>query len=110
MQIPLQISFHGVQHSDALDKLIREKARGLERYYDHVTNCRVVLEIDGRHQQHGRQFMARIELKVPGSTIAVTDQHHEDPQVALRDAFDAVRRKLEDYARVQRGDVKRHPA
>jgi len=28
----------------------------------------------------------------------------------LRDAFRAMRRKLEDYARTQRGDVKRHTA
>jgi hypothetical protein len=28
--------------------------------------------------------------------------------VALRDAFDAARRKLEDFAREQRGDVKHH--
>ena len=52
----------------------------------------------------------RIDLKVPGGEIAVTHEHDEDLQIALRDAFDAARRRLEDYARVQRGDVKHHPA
>jgi len=49
-----------------------------------------------------------IREKVPGSEIAVTREHDEDVQVALRDAFDAARRQLEDYAREKRGDVKRH--
>jgi ribosomal subunit interface protein len=109
MQIPLQISLHGVAHSDALYDAIRTKAEKLERYYERVMSCRVVLELDARHKQHGKQFVVRIDLKVPGGEIVVTHEHDEDLNIALRDAFDAARRRLEDYARVQRGDVKRHP-
>lgn len=76
MQIPLQISFHGIAHSDALYEAIREKA-----------SCRVVLELIGRHRRKGKQYAVRIDLKVP-----------------LRDAFDAAGRRIEDYARIQRGD------
>jgi len=108
MEIPLQISFHGVQHSDALSDTIRQKARGLERYYDRIMSCRVVLELAGRHPHQGKEFVAKIDLKVPGSEIVVTHQHAEDPQVALHQAFDAVRRRLEDFARKQRGDTKKH--
>jgi len=110
METPLQISFHGIQHSDALYNSIRDKADGLERYYDRITRCRVVLEMAGRHRHQGKQFVVRVDLKVPGSEIIVTHQHDEDLQIALRDAFDAARRRLEDFARTQRGDVKRHPA
>ena len=108
MQIPLQISFHGIQHSDALRDAIREKAEKLDHYYSHIMGCRVVLELAGRHKRHGRQFVARVDLTVPGGEIVITKEHDEDPQVALRDAFDAARRQLEDYARKQRGDVKHH--
>ena len=108
MQIPLQISLHGIEHSDALYNAIREKAEKLERYYERIMSCRVVLELAARHQRKGTQYTARIDLKVPGGEIAVTHAHDEDLQVALRDAFDAARRRLEDYARTQRGDVKRH--
>jgi len=73
-------------------------------------SCRVVLELDARHKRHGKQFVVRIDLKVPGGEIAVTHEHDEELEIALRDAFDAARRRLEDYARVQRGDVKHHPA
>jgi ribosomal subunit interface protein len=109
MEIPLQISLHGIEHSDALYNAIREKAEKLERYYDHIMSCRVVLELAGRHKRHGKQFSVRVDLKVPGGELAVTREHDEDVQVAIRDAFDAARRQLEDYARGQRGDVKRHP-
>lgn len=110
MQIPLQISLHGIEHSNALYTAIQEKAAKLDRYYDRIMSCRVVLELDARHRHQGRQFTVRIDLKVPGGEIAVTHEHGEDMQIALRNAFDAARRRLEDYARGQRGDVKRHAA
>src|SRR5512134_1458650 len=108
MQIPLQISLHGIARSNALYNAIREKADKLERYYDRIMSCRVVLELAGRHKRKGKEFSVRIDLKVPGGELAITREHDEDLQVALRDAFDAARRRLEDYARDQRGDVKRH--
>lgn len=108
MQIPLQISLHGLPHSEALDKAIREKAAKLDHFYGHVMSCRVAVEMVAKHKTHGRPYGVRIDLKVPGGEIAVTHAHDEDLQVALRDAFDAARRKLEDYARTQRGDVKQH--
>ena len=104
MQIPLQISLHGVEHSNALYDAIRQKAEKLERYYDRIVSCRVVLELPARHRRKGKQYAVRIDLKVPGGEIAVTHEHDEDFQIALRDAFDAARRRLEDYARGQRGD------
>jgi len=110
MDIPLQISLHGIAHSDALNNAIRKKAGKLERFYSHIVSCRVVLELAARHQRKGREYRAHIDLKVPGGEIAVTHARDEDVQVALRDAFDAARRRLEDYARVQRGDVEDHPA
>jgi ribosomal subunit interface protein len=109
MRIPLQISFQGMARSDALHAAVQEKAQKLEHFYDRIMSCRVVLAADGRHRRHGRQYRVHIDLKVPGGEIAVTHEHHEDVQVALREAFDAARRRLEDYARGRRGDVKRHP-
>lgn len=108
MQIPLQISLHGIEHSDALYNAIRDKAEKLDRYHDRIMSCRVVLALEARHKHHGRRFTARIDLKVPGAEIAINRESDEDLQVALREAFDAARRKLEDHAREQRGDVKQH--
>ncbi|HYL25321.1 MAG TPA: HPF/RaiA family ribosome-associated protein [Burkholderiales bacterium] len=108
MQLPLQITFRNLAHSDTLEQLIRERAGKLQHFHPHLVSCRVAVELAGRHQQQGKQFVVRVDLKVPGAEIAVDRQHDEDPRVAVRDAFDAARRKLEDELRLLRGDVKRH--
>ena len=97
-----------IQHSDALYNAIREKAGKLEHVYDRIISCRVRLELAARHKRNGRQFTVRVDLKVPGGEIAATHEHDEDLAVALRDAFDAARRQLEEYVDKQRGDVKHH--
>jgi ribosome-associated translation inhibitor RaiA len=109
MQLPVQITLRGLGHSPALEKAVRERADSLDRFHNGIVSCRVVVEAAGRHQAKGRQFSVKVDLKVPGGEIAVTHEHDEDVLVAVRDAFDAARRKLEDYVRVQRGDVKSHP-
>ena len=108
MQLPLQISYRNMESSAAIDTLVREKAGKLEQFHSRIVSCRVVIEQPARHQQQGKQFVVHIDLKVPGGEIAVNRDHHEDVYVALRDAFDAARRKLEDFVREQRGDVKHH--
>jgi len=108
MKLPLQISFHGIDHSDALYNAIRERAEKLDHYYPHIMSCRVVLELSARHKRQGKQYTVHIDLKVPGGEVVVNKEHDEDLQIALRDAFDAARRRLEDVVREQRGDVKRH--
>ena len=58
MQTPLQISFHGIGHSDALYNAIREKAAKLEHYFDRIVSCRVVLELGARHKRKGKKYTA----------------------------------------------------
>jgi len=108
MQIPLQITVRGIEHSDALETHIRDKANKLEEFFDHITSCRVVVEVPHKHHHQGKQFNVRLDIGVPGSEIVVNRDHAEDVYVALRDAFDAAKRQLEDYARKIRGDVKTH--
>ena len=68
----------------------------------------MVVEVPHKHHHQGQQFNVRIDIGVPGSEIVVNRDHAEDIYVALRDAFDAAKRQLEDYARKIRGDVKTH--
>lgn len=108
MQVPLQVTYRGMERSDALDARIRDKAAKLEGFHPHLISCRVVVEERHRHQHQGRQFTLSVEARVPGHEVLVNRDHHEDVFVAVRDAFDAAARKLEDIARLQRGDVKTH--
>lgn len=108
MELPLQISFRGIGASEALRADIHERALRLERHGDSLQRCRVVVELSGKHKRHGRQFTVHIELKVRHGDIAVSRQHDEDIHIALRDAFEAAQRQLDDHLRAQRGEVKAH--
>jgi ribosomal subunit interface protein len=108
MQIPLQITIRGIEHSDALETHIRNKADKLDEFFDHIMSCRVVVEVPHKHHHQGKQFNVRLDIGVPGSEIVVNRDHAEDVYVALRDAFDAAKRQVEDYVRKIRGDIKTH--
>jgi ribosomal subunit interface protein len=115
MEVPLQITFRDMAPSPAVEARIREKAAKLERYFDRITSCRVVIEARNRHQRQGKLYNVRIDLHVPGETVMVDhtgrgNHAHEDIYVAIRDAFDAAARRLEDHARRVRGEVKTHDA
>jgi ribosomal subunit interface protein len=113
MQLPLQVSFRHVEHSEAIENIVREKAATLDKFASDIMSCRVMVERAGKHHQRGNLYEVRIDLTVPGEEIVVTrepSQHTEykDIHVALRDAFDSARRQLEDHVRRQRGNVKVH--
>lgn len=114
MQLPLQITFRDMEHSDAVEAAIREKAAKLEQFYDQIMSCRVVVEAPHAHQHKGRLFQIRIDLTVPEGELLVNHEHHhqdhshEDVYVALRDAFNAMQRQLQDHVRQRRGKIKQH--
>lgn len=110
MQVPLKITMRHMPQSEALETAIRRKAGKLEVFHPNVTGCHVVVEEQRRHHQQGRWFNVRLEVRLPGHEIVVNREHDEDPSVALRDAFDAAARQVEDVARMHRGDVKQHAA
>ena len=108
MQRPVQITFRDVTHSDALEAHIRDKVAKMEEFYPQITGCNVAVEMPAKHKHQGKLFNVRIDVRVPGSELVVNRDLHEDVYVALRDAFDAAKRQLEEYGRKQRGDVKHH--
>ena len=110
---PLQISFRGFAHSDAVEASIRERAERLARFYDRIMMCRVIVETPHAHHRKGKLYHVRIDLTVPGAEMVVgrdpaAHHAHEDIYVAFRDAFDAMRRQLEDHVRRARGNIKNH--
>jgi ribosomal subunit interface protein len=108
MQVPLQITMLGIERSDLLEADIRERVAKLERFHPKVMSCRVAVERTRKHHQQGQHFTVRIDVRVPGDEVVVTRDHDEDIHVALRDAFDSTRRRLEEGIREKRGEVKTH--
>jgi ribosome-associated translation inhibitor RaiA/cold shock CspA family protein len=112
MQEPLQIAFHNMDRSDAIDARVRERVAKLERLHDGIISCRIV--IDAPHRQpHKGSLGITISIGVPGKEIAVKREQklHESDQHAtwvINEAFDAAERQLDDYARIRRRDVKVH--
>lgn len=113
MKLPVQITFRNMDPSEMTEGNIRERVDKLEQFYDQIMGCRVMVEAQHRHHHQGNLYHVRIDLTVPGQELVVSrnagkDHAHEDVYVAIRDAFDAARRQLEDHARQQRLQVKTH--
>jgi ribosome-associated translation inhibitor RaiA len=113
MKIPLQVTFRDFEPSPAIKSAVRRRTLWLERFYPHITGCRVAIDAPHKHSRQGRQYRVRVDVTVPGAELVANRQSardgaHEDLYVALRDAFRATRRELQDYARRRRGKVKRH--
>ena len=137
MEIPLKITFRDMPPSPAIEANVREKAAKFDELYDRVMRCHVIIEAPHRHHHKGKAYQVRIHLTVPGSELVINrapkrldaaktarleeaekelvESHelgkhaaHEDVYVAIRDAFNAAGRKLQDHARRRRGKVKVH--
>jgi ribosomal subunit interface protein len=113
VKIPLQITFSNMTPSEAIRARIEELAAKLDRFHARIMSCRVVVRAPNRRQRTGRLYHVNIDLKLPGHEIAINrdppqDHSHEDVYVAIRDAFNALVRRIEDATRERRGDIKTH--
>ena len=108
MEIPVSITARHLALPASIEALIHERAHKLETFYGRMVRCQVTVEGPGRHHRTGGPFHVKIHMSVPGGELAVDRQTGEHLGAAIRDAFDAARRQLEDYARRQRGNVKLH--
>jgi ribosomal subunit interface protein len=121
MTTALDVHFHGLEKSEAVENKIKEKVAKLKRHFDRMTACRVVLEAPHRNTAKAKAFSVKIEISVPsGKPIIIVHERegahaHEDLNLAIRDAFEAATRrvdevgaKLADRAKSERG--RRRPA
>lgn len=111
MNFPLQIQFRDMEESDFISNAIWDHAEKLRQFNDRITYCHVIVSSPHHHRRKGKIYHVQIRLNIPGGDIFVTtepekDGAHEDVYVTLRDAFDAVKRRMEDSIRRRRGNVK----
>jgi cold shock CspA family protein len=131
-RLPTQITFRHLTPSETLEADIHERVAKLEQAYAGIMGCRVLVELPHRHRQAGKRFHVRVEVTVPGGDPIIVSQdpsrleplkdaeeaahrkdsdvvaEHRDAHVAVHAAFAAARRRLQDFARVQRKAVKAH--
>ncbi len=131
MQTTPSVVLRGMSPSAVLDADIRQRLARLERFYPSIVSARVLVELRSRHRQDGNRIHVRVELAVPGQDVIVShdaslrpalrargdgakrkqdevDPGHRHAKVAVREAFEVARRRLQDHARRQRGAVKTH--
>lgn len=131
MTLPLQITFRNMASSEAVKGWIRREAEKLSEFHGKITGCRVVVEVPNRRRKAGNLYHVRVDLTVPGGEMVVkrqpglrllpgrTDRHraakslevkapHKDLRQAINDAFGAMKRRLQDFARRRRREVKTH--
>lgn len=105
---PVKIVIRDMPSSPALEDHIRKKAQKLAQYYHRINTVQVVVDVPQKHKRQGKLFNVRIDLTVPGKELVANRKLDEDVYIAIRDAFAALIRQLECYARKRRGDVKAH--
>jgi ribosome-associated translation inhibitor RaiA len=131
MRWPLQITYRGVTQTAEIEEWIRDEAEKLDTFYNHVMACRVVVEVPHRHHRRGESYHIRIGVRVPGGEVTVNrepslgseirrlgepaatkqlelEATQRNLQSAIKSAFRTVERRLQDFARCQRGDIKLH--
>ncbi len=108
MQFTLHLSPKDLHLDRATVEHIQDKAAKLATFYPRILKCRVVLEGPVHHHRKGGPYIARIDLTVPGAELVVNHHATTDLRQAIRETFEAARRRLEDYGQYRRGEVKKH--
>ena len=104
MTVPLEIHFHGLDKSAAIETRIREKFAKLERHFHRMSSCRVVLEAPHRNPAKAKVFHVRIEISIPGGKPIIINHEregahaNEDLALTIRDAFDAALRQVDEVS------------
>jgi len=131
MTLALQVTFRNMKHSTEVEDWVRAEAEKLETFCHRIIGCHVAIEVPHRHHKKGKPLRVRIDLTLPGSEIVVKREPvvahrapvngeaavssrvpakspHGDLQLVIHDAFKAAGRRVQDFARRKRGEVKRH--
>lgn len=108
MDIPLNVTSRDVDLTPDLEELIRRRAAKLERFFNHVVGCRVVVEAPGAKRQSGGPYQLRVEVSVPGNDIVVNQKPAQELRAAIEAAFDATERRVEEFSQKVRGETKTH--
>ena len=110
MQVPLTVSFQGMPVDEAIRSLCWAEAEKLEHYYTRLTSCHVTVRPLAKNKKDN-PLDVHVRLAVPGDEIAVSRPQGPtdlEPSAVIRAAFGDAKRRLQEFARRQRGEQKHH--
>ncbi len=128
MLLPVQVTFRNIEDHSGLEDYVQKEAAKLERFYNRISSCRVIVERPQRAAS-SKLYHVRIDLGVPNEELVVKHAPslhgalqdlqtqksrrearslltHRNPKRAIHQAFQEMCRQLQDYARRQEGAVK----
>jgi ribosome-associated translation inhibitor RaiA len=114
MQVRPEISFPNSETSEVIRSEIEKQVQHLEKLHGRITSCKVAVIAPPARHRTGGLFKIDIRIAMPGhEDILVTKSHgdareREHVMVAIKDAFAAAQRQIEDAVRKMRGDAKSH--
>jgi cold shock CspA family protein len=112
MTLAPTIAFRNMETAPRLEEAVLKEAKKLELFFPRIVSCRVAIDAPARR---GRvQHRIRVDLGVPGEELVVEhsatrhpDQSEgkrlsHDLEIAIREAFHELRRRLQDYTQRMR--------
>ena len=108
MKLPLQVVFPDMPAPAWVQDLVRKRVDKLEQYSTELMSCHVAIRTEGEHHHQGHVYQVRVDLRFRGEEIFAGDHHgNEDVAISVRDAFDAVERKLSAQVKRRREQARR---
>ena len=104
MQSPLEITFHGIERSEAVEARVQEKFKRIEAHFERITHARVVIDAPQRRTPLPKFFHVRIDIGIPGHKPIVVkhepdaEHAHTDVMLVLRDAFSTAQRQVDELS------------
>jgi ribosome-associated translation inhibitor RaiA len=114
MQLPVKITYRGLEKSDEIENLVIAKAARLDRFCDHISRCDVAIEQPNHAHQKGNPYRVRIDVTVPPGHELIADEKqkansaHDALSKVVHDAFKTMERRLRHLVEIQRREVKTH--
>jgi cold shock CspA family protein/ribosome-associated translation inhibitor RaiA len=128
---PVQIICRNLENSQEAKQWVQEEAAKLDRCHPRITSCRVALEVPHAHRELGRIYRVQVDVGLPGRELVVRNEptlrahtrkaitprpakqlyrekSSKDLHLAIQNAFKIARRRVSEYARRRRGEVKPH--
>ena len=92
MQVPLEISYHNIDKSQAAEEAIRSHVADLEEIYDRITSCRVRVDRPNDNGAHSIPPVVRIELAIPGhkNVVVAHEPGHLQRKYQSPDLYNAI--------------------
>ncbi|HEU0223274.1 MAG TPA: HPF/RaiA family ribosome-associated protein [Paracoccaceae bacterium] len=113
MQSGVEIAYHHMEPNRRVERRVHERVARLEKFFGRLTACRVVIDAPHQHHRSGNHYEVRLEAHAPTGTFVIdrvpgdVNAHH-DVLVAIRDAFDAMERKIRRWKEQHSGRPEHH--